>query len=460
MATYRYVDTTGAVKTIEANDPNSAIASAPNRMSNSGVQLVRTPVAQTPTTPIAPTPAPNTPRYDMTSQEGLLGEAQRGAYEATQNPQDIQRQAEEYAARIRQAQIDAINTIYAPKYKLAEEEATQETARARALALRTGQLGSGEKAYQVGGAEKVNEAKRAEIDQQKMAQIQLAFGHYDEMKAKEAERLTKQATETAEGKVKYYQEQANKALESVKALGAGGVTLEELKQNEPQAYKDLKEIGGMSDFEIASQMAEANPALDAKIQYEDGVAYLAYVNPKTGKLEVQTQQVGKLSQGEEFKSIDGIGYAMSEDANGQLKLRPLTSKTTTPKSTTTSIKDKYTQAEDLIAGNPDMTDDQLKTLIRKETGLAITDVNSLIASRERQTVTPEVVKDKIVDVLSNQKSSYTRNEARVAAETQLKKSLGLRTNDELPQAYLNSVEDALVEVYGRTFMQKIVPFGR
>lgn len=285
--------------------------------------------AQAPATPATPTS-----RYDTGSTPGLLSGAQREAAFIDQDA--ISRQAEETAARQRQAQIDAINALYAPKYQMAEEEAGREKSRARALALRTGQMGSGENPYQVAGAEELSKAKRAELDASKQAQIQLAFGTYDAMRQKEQDRILKEKTATAEAKVKYYKDIYDTAIQTAKQFGAGGITLDELKSKDAQAYQDLKDIGGMSDFEIAAQMAEGNPALNAKIEYQDGVAYLAYVNPTTGKMEIQTQNVGPLQSGEEFKSIDGIGYAVKKDASGKLTARALTTKQYAPKSETTS----------------------------------------------------------------------------------------------------------------------------
>ena len=303
----------------------------------------------TPTAPVAPTASTDTPitnRYDMTNTEGLLSGAERER--AFINKEDIARQAEEIAAKQRQAQIDAINALYAPKYAKAEDEASREKARARALALRSGQMGSGENPYQVAGAEELSKAKLAELDASKQAQIQMAFGSYDTMRQKETERLLAEKTASAEDKIKYYKDITDNAIAAAKQWGAGGITLDELKQKDPQAYQDLKDVGGMSDFDIAAQMAEGNPAINAKIEYQDGVAYIAYVDPATGKLTTQTQQVGPLDTGEEFKSIDGVGYAMSKDANGKISLRALTgqdSKTTSTKTSTTFTSSDYSKIE-------------------------------------------------------------------------------------------------------------------
>lgn len=47
MATYEYVDNTGALKTVEASDPNSAISSAKDRAATSGVSLSTSPTPAT-----------------------------------------------------------------------------------------------------------------------------------------------------------------------------------------------------------------------------------------------------------------------------------------------------------------------------------------------------------------------------------------------------------------------------
>lgn len=263
--------------------------------------------------------------------EASLALAEKARLDATssESKAEIQRQAEQNAARVRQAQIDAINSLYAPRYAEMEAGATARDARSRALALRTGQMGSGEQPYQVAEGKKMSAEERAALDNEKQAKIELAFGNYDQMKVAEAERLTKEATASAEEKVKYYQDLTDKALTTVKSFGAAGVTLDDLKTKDPDTYQSLKDIGGMSDFEISSALAEGNPALNAKIEYQDGVAYIAYVNPTTGKMEIQTKQVGDLAKDEKFQSIDGVGYAIKTNTDGTISARPLTKKATT-----------------------------------------------------------------------------------------------------------------------------------
>lgn len=79
---------------------------------------------------------------------------------------------------------------------------------------------------------------------------------------------------------------------------------------------------------------------------------------------------------------------------------------------------------------------------------------------KRPALTTEGIKQKIVSSLTPIKDQFTRKEAKTQAENQLKVSLKLAKGQSLPKSYQDVIEDALVEVYGRTFFQKIFPGGR
>jgi len=71
--------------------------------------------------------------------------------------------------------------------------------------------------------------------------------------------------------------------------------------------------------------------------------------------------------------------------------------------------------------------------------------------------TPEEVEKKIVSTLQGVQSTYTRSEAEDLARANLEKALGV---DSLPASFETALQDALVEVYGRTFWQAVLPGGR
>lgn len=369
--TYRYVDTTGAVKTTTANTPEEAIRLAGGIASDSGVQLVKpTTPAVAPVTPVVPpTPSP----YTTDRTEGSLALEKRKQSEIlSQDSQaNIQRQAEETAARARQAQIDAINALYAPREKLQTEQASARDARSRALALRTGQLGSGETPYQVAESGKLNAEEKNALANEKQAKIQLAFGTFDEMKAKEAERLTTQATANAEAKVKYNQDLYDLSLKSIQNLGSGGITLEELKTKAPDEYNTLKNVGGLSDFEINQKLQESSQVKYTKTEYnKDLGGLISYgTDPKTGQPVVYTKKID-LGPKETYQEIDGRGFAVTTDANGKLSARPLTTKQYAPnssKDTATDIK-TYVNQQMATPAFKKMTDEQKSDFIRANGG--------------------------------------------------------------------------------------------
>jgi hypothetical protein len=111
--------------------------------------------------------------------------------------------------------------------------------------------------------------------------------------------------------------------------------------------------------------------------------------------------------------------------------------------------------------NADASDESLYLAIKENVpDLSVTEINKLISTREKKELTIENIKQKIVDTLSDQKDTYSRSEAKKLAESQLKSAIGIKATETLPKAYTNAIEDALVEVYGRTFWQKVLPGGR
>ena len=123
--------------------------------------------------------------------------------------------------------------------------------------------------------------------------------------------------------------------------------------------------------------------------------------------------------------------------------------------------------QSIADANPDLSDEELFLAISENVVdtkgknlLSVTEINKLIASRPQAQLTSESIKQKIVSTLSAQKDLFTRSEAKSAAEQQLRASLGLKADEGLPEAFEGAIEDALIEVYGRTFWQKVLPFGR
>lgn len=105
--------------------------------------------------------------------------------------------------------------------------------------------------------------------------------------------------------------------------------------------------------------------------------------------------------------------------------------------------------------------DEVKTTIG-EMGLPAQGEQYLIqyaeqSAQDNAPLTPEQTTQTLVSSLKSlQTSGYSRGEAQDAVTNELTDG----GKSELPKALKTSIEDALVEVYGRTFWQKVIPFGR
>lgn len=327
MAKFKYATTGGAIKEFEAADQASALAASSgfaDRAPTSGIQLVTTPAAVK-TTTVATTPA-----VDRTEAASILKKTKSAQETAEDMYNRSLREANQYAASQRQARIDAINAAFAPRIAREEERGRGELAKTAALNFKKGTVGSGVDTTATGETKALNEEAMRGIEAEKALMINEAFGYYDELAKERAKQSYDIARQTQEDQTANQNAIYDKAAKSLGLFGKSGVTLDQLKTAEPNLYNDMIEIGGLTDFEISGILAENNPAIDSKIEFKDGSMYQYYVDPTTGKMVVNTQKVD-LNNNEEFKSIDGIGYGVKNDANGNLVLRKLTSKSTAPR---------------------------------------------------------------------------------------------------------------------------------
>lgn len=123
---------------------------------------------------------------------------------------------------------------------------------------------------------------------------------------------------------------------------------------------------------------------------------------------------------------------------------------------------EFELAQMYVNENPDnFNDEELRAELLRTTKLSGAAITAIIAAKQKGAPpTPDEIKNKVKTVLSANKEIYARDEAKAAAEQQLKDALQLGKDDELPQSYQIAIDDAVVEVYGQSFWQKIFPGGR
>jgi hypothetical protein len=283
-------------------------------------------------TPVATTP----PAVDRTSGIGSLGIAQTNQSNLGTTYNSIQTTSDEQKQKDRQDRINAINEIYTPRYAQQEKEAAdtalRNQSRVSALTSSAGLTGS---PYATSALEeqrgldtKSSKAERDLLDSQKMSEINDAFATVDKLAIDRAKLLKEEAKLNVDAKVAFYQQQETDAKSAITRFGANGATLEDLKTSDIKTYNTLKEVSGLSDFEITNLLTSAdqnNKILKTEVTSDGTVVNV--VQKANGKIDVQRFPTN-ITGNETFQLVDGVGYGMKKDANGNLVMRKLTSKET------------------------------------------------------------------------------------------------------------------------------------
>lgn len=268
---------------------------------------------------------------DRTPAVGLLQKAEKNALVTADSQKKIQRQADSYAAQMRQARIDAINQAFAPRIKREQEEGQGRLARVDAMNFARGIIGSGADTTKVGEQRGLNEKALRAIEDEKAILINEAFGYADALGKERAEQLTKEAQGIATSSVDFYKSQAEKANQAIQMFGKQGVKLDELKKADINTYNTLREISGMSDFEIENMLRSNNPSAKVLKTELVGNKVLTVTQNADGTIDTKTYATD-IGGDEELKEVDGVAYGMKLDANGNLVLRKLTQKNYAPRS--------------------------------------------------------------------------------------------------------------------------------
>lgn len=268
---------------------------------------------------------------DRTPAVGLLQKAEKNALVTADSQKKIQRQADSYAAQMRQARIDAINQAFAPRIQREQEEGQGRLARVDAMNFARGIIGSGADTTKVGEQKGLNEKALRAIEDEKAILINEAFGYADALGKERAEQLTKEAQGIATSSVDFYKSQAEKANQAIQMFGKQGVKLDELKKADINTYNTLREISGMSDFEIENMLRSNNPSAKVLKTELVGNKVLTVTQNADGTIDTKTYATD-IGGDEELKEVDGVAYGMKLDANGNLVLRKLTQKNYAPTS--------------------------------------------------------------------------------------------------------------------------------
>lgn len=221
---------------------------------------------------------------------GLLDQSKQDEILSEKTVKQAKLDAASYAAQMRQARIDAINTAFAPRIDRQTEQNAAEMSKVRAMNFKKGTIGSGVDTTSEGEQRGLNENALQAIENEKAIKIDEAFGWADELEVAKAKEYTEEKQGEASRNAQRYQKIYDAATNALKAFGQAEATIDDLKQLEPTIYKNLREVGGLSDFEIVGMLTQNNPKMNAELKFENGVVYQYYTDPKTGKVVVTSQR--------------------------------------------------------------------------------------------------------------------------------------------------------------------------
>ena len=497
----------------------TAIADQPNvALQTSFIEQLAISAGTTPIESPVESPASQEFRFPTIGESTL--ETQAGALDITPPTAGEEASIRTQVLSEIQPLLDEIEATFAARLATEETEARGRAGETRAIGARGGILGSPRGAAQ---AEKTREfsagIRRATIAEKRLAREELLLGANTRADAKiEAEKTLAKtnATEFQE----FLIQQRQDARDTLANFAKSGGKIEDLNPEEIRTL--LTDAGFKTQFEFENFINANQPEpddLDFRV-LKDGTVLT--INKTTGDIKSNTDfkfpvegnfSIIQLDDGTTVVLDKGTGtfedigtFAEAEkpelrlDPQGNLislKLNEETGKfeseiiirkiKSAPKETKITLDqaiklgdpslagktfealeglelpDEFEDAKQFIADNPNASDEELEAGIRQfAPGLEAGDISSLLATREKQTVTPEQQRTKISASVSKLKDQgFSRKEA----ENQIKNQIVSQTATfsdvgDIPDSIINIIKDELVTVFGRTIAQKILPKGR
>lgn len=206
-------------------------------------------------TPPTPAPAPaaapaQVQRYPRQTYEGADGNLYYNddntfAGKAPVKSADLEMQK----ANDRQARIDAIKALYAPKIDRQKEENDRRLARTNAMIANRGLGGSNAAGAAKEDTIRMNDAASSGVEAEQAKAIMDALSDLDTAYA-EKQRVANEDLKYSQAQAeKAQKDQAEKAQKALDTFAGAGKTLIDIK-NDPQTYNQVKDILGWSDYQI------------------------------------------------------------------------------------------------------------------------------------------------------------------------------------------------------------------
>lgn len=226
-----------------------------------------------------------------------------------------------------EAQIDAIDAMYAGLARREEEKGVERLGRTRAMVSRGGLLGSPMGVAQMEKTKQYTAEQLKLLEEEKNVRIQSILGRADERAEEEIRLKQKEARENIAIYMDYLKGVRDEAREDWSGLAKSGVTLDQIKENKEyydQALEELNMNNLKFDFWYESNLPKAQQLDYSEIEYrgDNGNLWLKRIgfDPVTGEKKEYNYDLGLPwpTEPTEIKVFDGVPYKAVKDEEGNV----------------------------------------------------------------------------------------------------------------------------------------------
>jgi hypothetical protein len=270
---------------------------------NSRVAAYR--ATKAPEAPVEDTPSPYYPRVKpKTAAESYL---EGGAFTTPQTSEQIAREK----IRGAQGEIDALNKYGADLIQTQTQTNNQRLQDTNSINALTGLAGSSEAATNTQQTRAQNTQDIQKIQDQVSVKVQGILSQIRQDATTEAAQQRADAVTGAKASIEYQAQREEKASQHATTLAASGVTVDGLKKTDPASYQRLADsVGGEGMLKALFTLNRPQETIiDKKI--EGGKYMVAYQNPITGKISIETLDTGL-----------PVGYSNTIDAGNRILAVP------------------------------------------------------------------------------------------------------------------------------------------
>jgi len=389
-----------------------------------------------------------------------------------------------------QGEIDALNRLEQTKLAEQREINLGQARQTSSVSTLTGLAGSTEANVEAKKTADLGKAQITAIQNEASVAIQSVLSDIRTSAVEESRLQTQEARQSAQDILDLRVQRSTKAINNISILSQAGVTAEGLQASDPESYNQL--VKTLGSEELVKAYLTLNRPVDSLLDSRviNGQYITVFQNPITGEIKQETVDLGLPAGYEKLADAGDRLLFAPENWTGDTSELITIDKGLTPKQQEADEKGTFTTTQinkgaanagvsaDVFAGyDADTKNTFINGDIKgskkdiedaiKEQGVSIEEINTTIDSLglasvvtsflkdyaksvagQKTVATPERTKGLITTALTDLKEQgLTRSEAKKKVEDKL--------GDNIPKVQEDALKDALAEIYGRSFFQRI-----